>query len=267
MPSSDNFLLHNQQAWDAQAAQNSPWSQPVDSATIAAARAGQWQIHLTPGPLPDAWLDEVHGLRILCLAGAGGQQAPVLAAAGAYVTVFDLSAQQLAKDSMVARRDGLQLVTVQGDMRDLACFADASFDVIVHPVSNQYVPDIAPVWSECARVLADGGVLLSSFFNPAVFIGDRDPQGARQGLIRPRFVLPYSDLEDMQPDALAERMERGEALIFGHGLDSQIGGQLAAGILLAGYHEEMHPHLRFEIEKYLPSFIATRAVRVARAIA
>jgi hypothetical protein len=30
-------------------------------------------------------------------------------------------------------------------------------------------------------VLADGGVLLSSFFNPAVFIGDRDPQWAQQG--------------------------------------------------------------------------------------
>ncbi|PHV49297.1 SAM-dependent methyltransferase [Janthinobacterium sp. BJB301] len=265
MPLGNNFLRHNQQAWDAQAAQNSPWSQPVDSATIAAARAGQWQIHLTPGPLPAGWLDAVQGKRILCLAGAGGQQAPVLAAAGAQVTVFDLSEQQLAKDRMVAERDGLQLATVQGDMRDLACFADASFDVIVHPVSNQYVPDIAPVWRECARVLADGGVLLSSFFNPAVFIGDRDPQWTKQGLIRPRFVLPYSDVEDMPPDALAARMERGEALIFGHGLDSQIGGQLATGFVLAGYHEEMHPHPRFEIEKYLPSFIATRAVRQARA--
>ena len=83
MPLGNNFLQHNQQAWDAQAARNSPWSQPVDSATIAAARAGQWQIHLTPGPLPAGWLDAVHGKRIVCLAGAGGQQAPVLAAAGA----------------------------------------------------------------------------------------------------------------------------------------------------------------------------------------
>ena len=185
MPLSDNFLRHNQQAWDAQAAQNSPWSQPVDCATIAAARAGQWQIHLKPGRLPAGWLGEVRGWRILCLAGAGGQQAPVLAAAGAHVTVFDLSEQQLAQDRMGAERDGLPLATVQGDMRDLGCFADASFDVIVHPVSNQYVPDIAPVWRECARVLADGGVLLSSFFNPAVFVGDRDPQWAKQGLIRP----------------------------------------------------------------------------------
>ena len=265
MPLGNDFLRHNQQAWDAQAAQNSPWSQPVDGATIAAARAGQWQIHLTPGPLPADWLGEVRGRRILCLAGAGGQQAPVLAAAGAHVTVFDLSEQQLAKDRMVAERDGLPLVTVQGDMRDLACFADASFDVIVHPVSNQYVPDIASVWRECARVLAHGGVLLSSFFNPAVFIGDRDPQWAQQGLIRPRYVLPYSDVADLDAAALAARMDRGEALVFGHGLDSQIGGQLAAGFVLAGYHEEMHPHPRFEIEKYLPSFIATRAVRLARA--
>lgn len=78
-------------------------------------------------------------------------------------------------------------------------------------------------------------------------------------------MLPYSDVADLDAAALAARMDRGEALVFGHGLDSQIGGQLAAGFVLAGYHEEMPPQPRFEIEKYLPSFIATRAVRLARA--
>ena len=139
--SSFDFLAHNQAAWDQLAAQDCEWSRPVTAETIAAARAGQWSVRLTPGPLPQGWLDQPQGLRILCLASAGGQQAPVLAAAGAHVTVFDASEKQLDQDRRVAARDGLALQAVQGDMRDLSAFDDASFDVVFHPISNLYVPD------------------------------------------------------------------------------------------------------------------------------
>ena len=104
---------------------------------IAAARGGDLSAaRLTPEPLPRGWLDAVRGLRILCLACAGGQQAPVLAAAGAEVTVFDLSEGQLDQDRAVARREGLALSAVQGDMRDLSAFDDQTFDVVFHPISN-----------------------------------------------------------------------------------------------------------------------------------
>ncbi|AIY42424.1 Methyltransferase [Collimonas arenae] len=263
MPKSEpfNLLAHNAAAWDLQALSDSPWSQPVGSDVITAAREGQWQIHLTPSPLPADWLGDICGKRILCLASAGGQQAPVLAAAGADVTVFDLSREQLEKDLAVAHRDGLSLDIVQGDMRDLSHFSDATFDLIFHPISNQYVPDIQPVWKECFRVLRYGGELLVSFFNPAVFIADRDPVYAAQGLVRPRFSVPYSDLEDLDSVALAAKQMRREAMVFGHSLASQIGGQLAAGFALTGFLEEIHPNPRFEIEKFMPSFIATRAMK------
>ena len=261
MPEPFDLLRHNAAAWDRQALADSPWSRPVDAETVAAAKRGDWRVHLTPSPLPADWLGDVAGRRVLCLASAGGQQAPVLAAAGAEVKVFDLSGEQLAKDAQTAARDGLTLRLEQGDMRDLRRFADAAFDIILHPVSNQYVPDLRPVWSECARVLRRGGVLASSFFNPVVFVADRDPAFAAQGLIKPRFALPYSDLDDLTPAELAAKRERGEPMIFGHSLADQIGGQLAAGFVLAGYIEEMHPAPRFEIEKYAPSFIATRALR------
>ncbi|KAG9598060.1 hypothetical protein KCV01_g8843, partial [Aureobasidium melanogenum] len=257
-----DLLGHNASAWDFQSQQDSPWSQPVSSEVVAAACKGDWNVHLTPSPLPADWLGDVAGKDVLCLASAGGQQAPVLAAAGAIVTVFDLSGEQLAKDAMVARRDGLSLRLEQGDMRDLSMFADASFDVIFHPISNQYVPDIQPVWNECFRVLRKGGVLMSSFFNPAVFIADRDPRFAEQGLIRPCFTIPYSDLKDLSEQDIGQKLARNEPMIFGHGLQSQIGGQLAAGFVLAGFFEELHPAPRFEIEKYMPSFIATRSVKL-----
>lgn len=70
----------------------------------------KWQVHLTPTPVDDAWLGNVKDKKILCLASAGGQQAPVLAAAGANVTVFDFSQKQLDQDKMVAERDNLTLV-------------------------------------------------------------------------------------------------------------------------------------------------------------
>jgi DNA-binding transcriptional LysR family regulator/2-polyprenyl-3-methyl-5-hydroxy-6-metoxy-1,4-benzoquinol methylase len=189
------FKDHNRAAWDRQASEVREWSRPVESSTIAAAREGRWQVHLTPRALPLDWMGDVRGRRILCLASGGGQQAPVLAAAGADVTVFDLSDGQLEQDRRVAARDGLRLRTVQGDMRDLHVFANDSFDVVFHPISNLYVPDVRPVWTECRRVLARDGMLMASFYNPVLFVGARDPQLDAQGLIRPQYAIPYSDLE------------------------------------------------------------------------
>ncbi|MDH1011935.1 class I SAM-dependent methyltransferase [Pseudomonas nicosulfuronedens] len=254
-----DIFKHNQDAWDRQVRQQGPWSQPVGPQITAAARRGDWQVHLTPSPLPPAWLGDVSGQRILCLASGGGQQAPVLAAAGALVTVLDASPEQLARDREVAERDGLQLETRLGDMRDLSAFVDGAFDCIFHPISNLYVPDIRPIWRECFRTLRNGGRLLSSFYNPVVFIGDRDPALAEQGLIRPRYRLPYSDLRDLSAQALNDRQQRGEALVFGHSLAEQIGGQLEAGFVLRGFLEDEQPNPRFVVDRFVPTFLATWA--------
>ena len=68
--------------------------------------------------MPRQWLAPLAGTRVLCLACGGGQQAPILAAAGARVTVVDLSSRQLDQDRFVAERDGLGITTVQADMAD-----------------------------------------------------------------------------------------------------------------------------------------------------
>ncbi|MFH0134174.1 class I SAM-dependent methyltransferase [Variovorax sp. VaC1] len=263
MSSNDSidFLSHNRAAWDRQATEEREWSRPVSSELIAAARHGDWRVHLTPQPLPADWLGDVRGRRILCLASAGGQQAPVLAAAGAQVTVFDLSDEQLMQDRRVAERDGLDLATVQGDMRDLGVFADAQFDIVFHPISNLYVPDVRPVWRECHRVLKAGGALLASFYNPVVFIGDRDPALLAQGLVRPLYKLPYSDLGDLPPEALEKKRQNGEAMVFGHSLADLIGGQIATGFSIDGFLEDAQPHPRFVVDRFMPTFLATRAVK------
>ncbi|WED43283.1 class I SAM-dependent methyltransferase [Legionella cardiaca] len=258
-----NILTHNEAAWDKQASLQHDWSKPVSSELIEAAKEGRWEVHITKKPIPETWLPKtIQGKDILCLASAGGQQAPVLAAAGANVTVFDISEKQLEQDRYVAKRDHLSLKTIQGDMCRLEGIRDASFDYIIHPISNLYVSDLKPVWEECYRVLRTKGALLASFYNPVLFVFDKDKQLEEQGLLKPRYPLPYADIKDLSPNILNGKIENKEAFVFGHSLSSQINGQLEAGFLLAGFYEDEHPSPRFLIEKYLPALIATRAIKL-----
>ena len=60
--------------------------------------------------------------------------------------------------------------------------------------------------------------------NPAFFIDERDPWFAEQGLIRRCFTVPHSDLRDLSETDMTGKLARNEPLIFGHGLQDQIGG-------------------------------------------
>ncbi|PHM38853.1 class I SAM-dependent methyltransferase [Xenorhabdus innexi] len=256
-----DFLTANQIAWDKQAEEQHPWSVPVSSDMISQAKKGEWQVHLTPKPLPKEWLGDISRKRILCLASAGGQQAPILAAAGAEVTVFDLSIKQLEQDRMVAERDKIRLETVQGDMRDLSIFANETFDLIFHPISNLYIPDVNPVWQECHRVLKTKGKLLASFFNPVVFVGERNAEHMQKGIINPLYKMPFSEIDILTPEQITDKNRKQEAFVFGHSLTDLIGGQLRVGFRLMGFYEDWQPHPRFVIEHYLPTFMATQAIK------
>jgi len=96
---------YNRLAWDREVERGNKWTIPVDRETISAARQGRWELLLTPSkPVPSEWFPEVRDLDVLCLASGGGQQGPILAAAGANVTVLDNSPKQLGQDRFVADR-------------------------------------------------------------------------------------------------------------------------------------------------------------------
>ncbi len=256
---------YNREAWNRQVEGGNVWTIPVSPEEIAEARSGRWHIFLTPSrPVPCDWFPPLPGCRVLCLASGGGQQGPIFAAAGAEVTVFDNSPLQLEQDRLVADREDLNLRTVEGDMRDLSCFADGSFDLIVHPVSNLFVPEILPVWREAHRVLVPGGSLLSGFMNPGSFLFE----GARErSELLVAHALPFSEPEVLSSEALAQRQADGVPLEFGHTLEDQIGGQLAAGFLLAGFYEDRNPEGHREVlEQYMAMFIATRSIRATSAV-
>lgn len=250
--------IYNRHAWDRQVEKGNRWTVPVGGDAIARARAGTVEILLTPVKrVPAEWLGELRGRDVLALASGGGQQGPLLAAAGARVTVLDQSPKQLAQDRFVAERESLDLATVQGDMAGLPMFPDAGLDLVVHPCSNMFVPDVRPVWREAFRVLRPGGALLSGFFNPAFFIFD--PFAMEAGELRVRHTLPYSDVASLTEEERGRFIARDEPLVFGHTLEQLIGGQLEAGFHLTGLYEDGWPECA--LASHMPVFIATRAVK------
>jgi len=249
-------------AWDKEVKRRNKWTVPVSEVVIAAAKQGQWEILLTPSqPVPRAWFPDLEGLEVLCLASGGGQQGPILAAAGAKVTVLDNSPKQLEQDRLVAERQALPVTTVEGDMADLSMFSNQSFDLILHPVSNIFVPDVRPVWQAAFRVLRRGGVLLAGFPNPAVYLFDYDLTD-RSGILQVKYALPYSDLTSLTAEERQRHIETGTPLEFSHTLEDQIGGQLKAGFLLTGFYEDAYGEEENDpLTSYMPTFIATRAVK------
>ncbi len=250
---------HNRRMWDRQVRRGNRWTVPVSPAEVAAARRGEWAVQLTSStPAPRAWFPPLAGADVLALASGGGQQGPILAAAGARVTVLDNSPAQLERDREVAAREGLELLAVEGDMADLSRFPDAGFDLVFHPCSNSFVPDVRPVWREAFRVLRPGGVLLAGFVNPASYVFDQP--AAQRGELRVRHVLPYSDLADLTDEERAAFAAEDEPLAWSHTLDDQLGGQLDAGFHLTALREDRG---RETLDAYMPTNVMTRAVKPA----
>lgn len=240
-----DIVSHNKTVWDRMAKENSPWSTPVSSSVIEAAKKGHWDVHVIKGPVPKEWLKDIRDSKVLCLASGGGQQAPVLAAAGGDVDVLDISSEQLAKDQQLSETFGLNLRTICGDMQELGkYFPEDHFDFIINPISNLYVPDLSLVWKGCAHVLKSGGTMITGFYNPIAFACEGET--LRNSI---PFRTPPSEQKDEKP------------IIFGHSLSQQISGQIDAGFEIAGFMEDHHPNSKlFVADKFLPVMNATRAI-------
>jgi hypothetical protein len=113
-------------------------------------------------------------------------------------------------------------------------------------------------------VLRPGGALLAGFNNPALYLFDQD-LAEREGIFQVRYRLPYSDFESLTPEQRQRHEDEGSPLEFSHSLEDQIGGQIDAGFLIAGFYEDTYPDTEGEqLAGYFPLFIATRAVKLGR---
>ena len=181
----------NAQIIDQWVADGWEWGTPICHECIKAACAGDWSMVLTPTrEVPRTWFfPDMHGKRVLGLAAGGGQQMPIFAAMGAVCTVLDYSEAQIASERVVAEREGYVIDAVRADMTRPLPFADGSFDLIFHPVSNCYIEDVQSVWRECFRVLAPGGRLLAGLDNGFNYVVDDDEERIVRG-------LPFNPLRD-----------------------------------------------------------------------
>jgi SAM-dependent methyltransferase len=258
---SDDIVAYNRAAWDSLVRKNDRWTIPVSSEEIQRARNDDWRIFLVPEkPIPREWFPDFRAspIKVLCLAGSGGQQAPILAAAGASVTVFDNSPAQLAQDQLVADREGLAIDLAQGDMADLSVFENDSFDLIVHPCSNCFVPNVLPVWKEAARVMKPGANLLSGIVNPIVYLFD--DQLMEKGQFKVCHKIPYSDLTSLSSEQRQALLDDDQPFCFGHTLTDQVGGQIDAGLAITGLFEACWSE--WPISEYIPTSIVTKATKL-----
>lgn len=228
------------------------WSIPITHEVYERAKAGEWNVGLTPTkPVPHEWFGDLRGKKLLGLASGGGQQMPVFSALGAVCTVLDYSQKQLDAERTVADREGYEINIVKADMTKPLPFDDGEFDIIFHPVSNCYIKDVYHVFRECHRVLKDGGILLCGLGNEVNYIVNED-----ETMIVNK--MPFDPLEN--PDYMKQLEEDDSGVQFSHTTAEQIGGQLEAGFILTDILSDTNGSGRLH-ELNIESFIATRAVK------
>lgn len=177
----------------------------------------------------------------MCLAGAGGLQAPLLACAGADVTVLDISDKMLDKDRKIAEAKHLDIAIEKGNMCDLSRFCDGCFD---YPTSLMYVPDVKPVFKECHLVLKSGGVFIMIAPSPINYLCDHiDDENS--GYYKAVNRMPYCSADHDSESGWVE---------YGHTMEDYLSGQLESGFVIEGYSE-------CQLDDITELYFMTRAVK------
>lgn len=247
----------NRRAWDAMARTGHAFTRPAQDEDFA-----------NPLPAIDiaGWVREVAGKRVLCLAAGGGRQGPLFAAAGAQVTVVDLSPAMLEIDRRVAQQRGLELRTLEASMDQLAPLQPASFDLVYQPVSTCYVPSVIAVYREIARVLTPGGMYISQHKQPASLQATIQSNSAGSY----ELVEPYyraGPLRTVRGSILREE----STLEYLHRWEELIGGLCRAGFVIEDLIEPVHAKPHAEIGSfahratYIAPYLRIKARRVQEA--
>lgn len=223
---SSSWLEHNRRAWDAL----------VKNKVRHAKPAKDEEFH-DPLSIVDArgWLGgSVQGKRVLCLAAGGGRQSALYASAGGIVTVVDISPAMLELDRQVAAERGLNVRVIEASMDNLAPLATGSFDVVIHPVSTCYVPDVRPVFREVARVTVPGGIYVSQHKQPVSLQAEVKPAAGGYTLVEPYYR------EGPLPQVAGSMHREVGTLEYLHRWDQLIGEMCRVGFAIEDLSEPYH---------------------------
>lgn len=211
------------------------------------------------------WLpDSVAGLDVLCLAAGGGWQSVLYAAAGARVTVVDISDSMLKLDEQECRRRGFPVRTIQASMDELGILADETFDIVHQPVSTCYIPDLRSVYREIARIIRDDGIYISQHKQPiSLQISHRNE--------RQQFVIGVEYYHEgplpLQTDNAYRESGTTEYL---HTLEHLIGDLCVAGFTIEDLREPKRADYSADVSHYgyrgrfVPPYLRMKAKRRPR---
>ncbi len=258
MSEGDSFSVtddHNRRAWDDMVRSRDRFARPAKDEDFAD------PLKTVDGP---GWLGgDIRGKRLLCLAAGGGRQSALYAAAGAAVTVVDISLGMLQLDREVATQRKLDVRTVQTSMDDLSMFAEGEFDIVIQPVSTCYVPKIGPVYRETARVTRIGGLYVSQHKQPVSLQADVKPSARGYELTETYYR------SGPLPGVAGSRLREEGTLEYLHRWEDMVGGLCRAGFVIEDLIEPLHaspdasPGEFGHRSAYVAPYVRIKARRVA----
>jgi SAM-dependent methyltransferase len=222
-------LLHNQRAWDERVRRRLNHTRPA-SEKVFTDPAGMADIY--------GWIGRnLSGQHVLCLGAGGGRHGPIYAAAGATVTVVDISPAMLELDHAMAQKRGLTLHTLAASMDDLSQLRQEQFDLVVQPISTCYVPDVTKVYQEVARVTRPGGLYISQHKQPANLQASAQLEPGQSGYV---VQEPYYRQGPLPSVAAGSLHRESECLEFLHRWEDLLGGLCRSGFVVEDLLEPHH---------------------------
>lgn len=187
------------------------------------------------------WLGpSIQGWKVLCLAAGGGRQSALYAAAGAEVTVVDISPEMLELDRQIAQSRRCDVRTIETSMDQLPMLHDAEFDAVIHPVSSCYLPDVTAVYREVARVTKAGGLYISQHKQPLSLQATTERSNSgRYAIMHPY----YRDAPIPPPNKTSRvtaRLREPNATEYLHRWEQLIGGLCRCGFVIEDLVEPVH---------------------------
>lgn len=213
---------------------------------------------------PQGWLGpSIRDWKVLCLAAGGGKHSALYAAAGAKVTVVDLSAEMLELDRQVCKQRGADVELIHTSMKDLSMLTSGSFDLVIQPVSTCYVSEIQSVFREVSRIVKPNGLYVSQHKQPSSLQSSLGLHAGNYIWQRNSEVAPVAQTE------VPSRLREPGMQEFPHSLHSILGGICSSGFVIEAFSEPAHGDRTAEPGSFahrcatIPPYLRVKARRTA----
>ncbi len=207
------------------------------------------------------WLGgSIRGWHVLCLAAAGGRHSALYHAAGATVTVLDISDGMLELDRRVSQELKFNVRLIQGTMIDMHMLRDAEFDLVIQPVSTCYVSEVSKVFAEVSRILKPNGLYVSQHKQPINLQASLKSRAGKYVIDSEIGAIAEPARAD-EPSPLREPSTRE----YAHSLESILGGICRNGMVIEELHEPNHAKPESTVDsvghrsRFVPPYLRIKA--------